>query len=131
MGKLTIILHSGDWWKVYHALSIASSAAVMGEEVIIFLTYWALQKFTRNAIESDICDDTEDEFIHSAMKRGLVRPIGEMANLSKQVGVKIFACSGSMSLFNLELDDLVDEVEGVMGMAEFLDKAENASILFI
>ncbi len=38
-----IIVHSGQWDRIYHAFSIASVLASMGEEVQVFLTYWALR----------------------------------------------------------------------------------------
>ena len=42
--KATIVLHSGDLDKVYSALIIGNGALAMGMEVVIYFTFWGLQR---------------------------------------------------------------------------------------
>lgn len=47
--KVTIVCFSGDWDKLYAALSIASGAASLGREVNLFFTFWAVGALYRGS----------------------------------------------------------------------------------
>ncbi|MBO8183374.1 MAG: hypothetical protein H0Z28_11385 [Archaeoglobus sp.] len=47
-----IIIHSGDWDRIYHGLSIASMYAFFEKKVVVFLTYWAVETIVKGEITS-------------------------------------------------------------------------------
>lgn len=114
-----IIVHSGQWDRIYHAFSIASVLASMGEEVQVFLTYWALRNICRG--EKIFDGDEERQAIESGIKRGILRELEQLVNLGKSFGrMRIIACSGSMELFGLREDELPEWVDKVGGLTEVL-----------
>ena len=49
--------------------------------------------------------------------------------VTKSIGnVRVFACSATMELFDIKLDDLEDVVDEVTGVATFIDRAKDADI---
>lgn len=122
-----IIVHSGEWDRIYHAFSIASVLASMKEEVQVFLTYWALRNI---CMQEKVFDgDEEREIIEGGIKRGILREFDQIVNLGKSFGtLRIIACSGSMELFNLKKEDLPKWVDKIGGLTEVIG-ADN--IVFI
>ena len=56
----------------------------------------------------------------------------EMLEQAKEIGpVQVLACGMSMDLFGLSLEDLESVVDGVAGVAGFLDSAQDGKILFV
>ncbi len=46
-------------------------------------------------------------------------------------GCGIWACRMASDMMHLKREDLVDEVDDIIGAMEFLEKAEGAQLLFI
>ena len=76
--------------------------------------------------------------IGTGMMKGKMKKAGfpELPELVKQVmemgETHLYACSSSMELMGLKKDDLIPEVEKVLGAAAFLDISIDADItLFI
>ncbi len=114
-----IIIHSGQLDRIYHGFSIASVLASMGEEVQVFLTYWAL----RNLCNGEKVFDSEEEreVIEKGIKRGILREINQIVNLGKAFGnMIVIACSGSMELFGIKEEELPEWVDKVGGLTEVL-----------
>ncbi|WP_202319306.1 hypothetical protein [Archaeoglobus neptunius] len=122
-----IIIHSGEWDRIYHGFSIASVLASMGEETQVFLSYWALKNLCRG-YEVFESEEAERE-IREGMKKGIVKRIEQVVNVGKAFGtLRVIACSGSMALFNIREDELPSWVDKVGGLTEVLG-ADN--VIFI
>ena len=48
-----------------------------------------------------------------------------------RAGAGIYACRMAADMMSLEEDDLVDEVDEILGAMEFLEMSEDAQMLFI
>ena len=46
-------------------------------------------------------------------------------------GAKLYACRMAMEMFDLEKDDLVPQVDGVLSAMDFFDVAAGSQVLFI
>lgn len=112
-----IIIHSGEWDRIYHAFSIASVLASMGEETIVFLTYWALKNISENAKFFE--RDEERKIIEDGIQRGIIKELEHVVNLGKSFGkLRVIACSASMELFKIDRDKLPRWVDKIGGLSE-------------
>jgi peroxiredoxin family protein len=117
-----IIVHSGDWDRIYHALSIASNFAAFEKKVIVFLTYWAVQTVVRGEI---ISKDGDTGVLREGLRTGVLKRLEDVAKLAKEIGdVRIKACITTLKLLGLEEKDLPSWVDEVGGLAEVLSAGE-------
>lgn len=120
----TFILFSGTADRLHAAATMISGLAASGVEVQVFLTYWGLWSFTREQIEqprpmSPEFAELGEKLAAKAAERGFPSWF-ELMRDAKELGeVGIHACSMSMDLLGLELDDLDPLVDGVVGTAAF------------
>lgn len=155
--KVSIILFSGELDKALASFVVATSAASMGMEVTIFFTFWGLNVIKKNP--PFMKGNGIMEKMLSVMNRGgynrlplsklnmagmgpfmlkkmmqgkKVPSVQEFIELAKQLNIKFIACEMSMSVMGLTKDDLIDDVQDVVGAVSYLDYAQNAKInLFI
>jgi peroxiredoxin family protein len=58
--------------------------------------------------------------------------IRDMIKECKELGVKFYACSNTVELMGLKREQLIDEVDDIVGATAFLEMAsEDAIVLFI
>lgn len=127
--QVTIILHSGDYDRVSYALSLALVALATGMEVHMLLTYGGLRRFTHGHLE-DLGEETTHQLrnaINRGLKSGGIEPLPEQLADAKRLGLRLYACAGTMSALNIVRDDLVPEVDEVIGLATFFKFARSAS----
>jgi len=124
MEKLFLILHSGDWDRLYHALSIATMAQALGSEVHIFLSYWALERLAKEDREGpEVVGEAHPrrELLERAVKEGHLLPLSRLLAQARAFGkVSVYACSASMALLNIGRDELPPHVDKSMGLAQFM-----------
>ncbi|HET7641001.1 MAG TPA: DsrE/DsrF/DrsH-like family protein [Ktedonobacteraceae bacterium] len=135
--RMSIIVFSGTVDKLMAASILATGGAAMGMEVEIFLTTWGLQAFRKDNYKTNmkISKDFED-YAPIMMEQMMVKKVPSwMDNLkgAMEVGdVKILACSMTMELFDMKLEDLEPVVTEVTGVATFVERAKEGRItLFI
>jgi peroxiredoxin family protein len=156
--KLSMVVFSGDLDKHIAAMIIATGAAAMGMEVVIFYTFWGTAALRdpkkrvggKNPIEKMFGmmlpkgrDKTTLSKMHMAgagtamikalMKKKNVASLGEMFEIAAQLGVKIIICEMSMDLMGFKIEEMIDYPGlSVGGVATFLaDAGESAIQLFI
>lgn len=135
--KISIILFSGTMDKLYPVAILASGAAALGMDVEIFLTFWGLNAFRRDMVNSNTKISKDFEEMASTMvtifKEKNVPHWLDMLKQAKDVGnVKVYACAMTYDLFGMKKEDLVDVIDDVVGVGEFLSRAKESQItLFI
>lgn len=153
--RISIIVFSGDLDKVLPAFIIATGAAAMGMEASLFFTFWglnALKKrrdlsgkgFLEKMFAMMMPVGTEGlglskmnffgigaKLMRVLMKRKQVASLEELAQMAREMGVKIVACQMSMDVLGIKREELWDGIE-VGGVATFLAEAAKSKLtLFI
>lgn len=154
--KTTIILFSGDYDKAMAAFIIASGAAAYDHEVTIFSTFWGLNAFRKDKHVNVKKGFLEKMFakmmprgadkmglskmnfagmgpkmIKHVVKKHNAMPLPDLIDMSKELGVKLVACTMTMDLLGLQKEELIDGIE-YAGVAAYLADAEDGNVnLFI
>lgn len=153
--RLSMVVFSGDLDRVLAAFVIASGAAASGMEVSMFFTFWGLtalrqkresrgktlfQKLmgwmtpvgTRGLGVSKMnFGGIGAKMLRTMMRQQGVPQIEEMAQMARDLGVRIVACQMSMDVMGIHKDEILDGVE-VGGVATFLgDATKSKATLFI
>ncbi|MFQ6011832.1 MAG: DsrE/DsrF/DrsH-like family protein [Nitrososphaerales archaeon] len=118
-GSMMIILHSGDYDKIHHALSIALAAADGEMQCHIFVAYDALRKFTKAQIDSVPVGSTFSRQLMPLIAKGK-----ETGNL------RLYVCASSMSVMGLRREEMIDEFDEFLGLSSFLAMTNNANLSF-
>lgn len=156
--KLSMVVFSGDLDKLLAAFIIATGAAAMFDEVVMFFTFWATPALRDPARSGGKKDMMARMFgwmlpkgagklklgkMHLAgmgtgMMKGLMtkKNVMSLEQLIKQAadsGVKIYVCQMSMDLMGFSQDELIDYPDmKLAGVAKFLGEAGTSkSTLFI
>jgi peroxiredoxin family protein len=153
--RLSMVVFSGDLDRVLAAFVIASGAAASGMEVSMFFTFWGLtalrqkresrgktffQKLmgwmtpvgTRGLGVSKMnFGGIGAKMLRAMMRQQGVPQIEEMAQMARDLGVRIVACQMSMDVMGIHKEELLDGIE-VGGVATFLgDATKSKATLFI
>ena len=134
--KMTIIAHSGTMDKLYPVFMLASAGGAMDVETHIFFTFWGLEALKKGGLEDAKLPGVMR--LGTGMMKGRIKDanvptLTELLKMCKQLGnLKIYACSTTMKMMKVEEEDLIPEVDAIVGAAAFLDIALDADIhLFI
>jgi peroxiredoxin family protein len=135
--RISIILFSGTVDKLMAASILTTGGAAMGMEVEVFLTTWGLEAFRKDGYKTNmrVSKDYED-YAPVMMQQMMAKKVPSwMDNFknAREIGdVKVFACSMTMELFDIKLEDLEPVVDDVTGVATFVERAREGEItLFI
>jgi len=118
---LSLVLFSGTDDKLNAASVLTAGAAAMGRKVNIFLQYWALDAFRSDMIHKDhgVAPEAGTEGAEAYQRHG-GQHWSEIFRQAKDIGeVSIHACSLSMEMFGLTVEDLDPIVNGQEGVASF------------
>lgn len=135
--RMSIIVFSGTVDKLMAAATLATGGAAMGLEVELFITFWGLEAFRKGNYQTNmrISKDFEDygPIMMEQMKAKNVPSWMDTLKGAKEIGeLKVYACSMTMELFGIKLEDLEPIVEEVTGVATFVERAKEGRItLFI
>ena len=154
--KKTIIVFSGDLDKVLAAFVIANGAAAMGDDVVMFFTFWGLNSIRRPEKVSAKKTFLQAMFgwmmprgagklglskmnfggmgasmMKIVMKHARVDPLPDMIKTAQEQGIKMIACTMSMDVMGITREELIDGVD-FAGVATYLGEADEANVnLFI
>jgi peroxiredoxin family protein len=131
--RMSLVIFSGTADKLTAAATLATGAAAMGVDVELFLTFWGLEALKKGAKQRPprITAEFQDygPVMMELMQAKHVPHWLDTLHDAREVGnVRVFACSATMELFDMKLDDLEDIVDEVTGVATFIDRAKDAQI---
>jgi len=127
--RVTIILHSSSYDRVTNALSLAIVSMAMEMEAHILLTYGGLNRFIKGHLEDE--EDTDSELLvmlRESIDSGRNHSIEEKLATAREMGLRLYGCANAMATMGIKHEDLVEEVDEVIGFASFIRLARNASI---
>ncbi len=149
--KLALVVFSGDLDKLFAAFSIATGAAASNMDVTMFFTFWGLRALKKKArtgksllgrllglfYGGDISRATPSKMsfggvgrwmFKKMMKANRVPSLTEMRQSAINLGVKLYGCQMSMAVMEIPKEKMIDEVEHIVGVWTFLEKAQEADI---
>jgi peroxiredoxin family protein len=149
--KLAIICSKGSLDMAYPGLILANAARMMGVEADLFFTFWGMDIITKKTVDHLKVTPVGNPAMHmpqmvgvlpgmssmatSMMHKELEKldmpPLHEFLQMVHDAGTGIFACRMAAEMFHYEKEDLVDEVDDIIGAMEFLERSEGAQLLFI
>ncbi len=149
--KLALICSKGTLDMAYPGLVLANAARMLGIDAMLFFTFWGLDIITKSKVDHLKVTPVGNPAMHmpnlvgvlpgttdlatTMMKREIERidmpPVKEFLEMIHDAGAEIYACHMSVDMNHLTMDDLVDEVDGIVGAMDFLEKAEGAQVIFI
>jgi len=150
--KLAMVIFSGE---LFAAFSMATGAAASNMEVTMFFTFWGLRALKKKAKtgrslmgrllglfyggDIDRASPSKMSFaglgrwmLKKMMKAKNVPSLAELRQTAIDLGVKLYGCQMSMEVMEIHREKMIDEVEKCVGVASFLEQAQQADItLFI
>jgi peroxiredoxin family protein len=136
--KITIIVHSGDFDKVYSAFIIGNGALAMGMEASLFFTFWGLGRLKKGQLDKGPLSKMHmwglgKLMIKSRMKKAKVVSLERLAQDFKELGGKILACDMTMDIMGISPEDLrQDLIEEYCAVGTYIAEARSSTVtLFI
>lgn len=152
--KLSMIVFSGDLDKHLASMIIATGAAAMGMEVVLFYTFWgtaALRDPKKRAKGKNLIEKmfglmlprgrnkttlsqmhmlgAGTAMIKGIMKKKNVANLDQLFEAAGMMGVKVYVCQMSMDLMGMKMEEMIDYPGmEVVGVATFLDHAKESSV---
>jgi peroxiredoxin family protein len=154
--KLAIICSKGNLDMAYPGLILANAALGEGIETLLFFTFWGFDMITKsrmNNLQFSPAGNTalhlpgRDAHMPQAMAPGMTGMATKM--LKKQIadlgvpeipdfldqivgaGGHLWACRMSADMNKLTMNDLRDDVDGIISASDFIEMTAGAQLLFI
>ncbi len=148
---LAIIVSKGSLDMAYPGLVLANAARMMGIEAKLFFTFWGMDVITKSRVDHLKVTPVGNTAMHmpqfvgglpgmtdmatTMMKKEIAKidmpPVHEFLEMIHDAGAEIYACRMAMDMMHIEPEELIDEVDSVLGAMEFLEMTEGAQLLFI
>ena len=150
--RLVIICSKGSLDMAYPPLMLATTAAAMGMDAHLYFTFWGMNMITKKTVDSLKISPVGNpalpmpnilgmipgmssmvtSMMQKKMQKMKMPTIREMIATAKESGVKFHACSPSLNMMGLKREDLIPEVDDIIGASTYLDLAsEDAITLFV
>jgi peroxiredoxin family protein len=148
--KVSIIISKGSLEGVYPGLIMANGARAEGIEANLFFTFFGMDAIHRKRHEHIKVATVGNPGMHMATWLGGVPgmssvvthmmekqmaeldipPIPEFVEMIADTGCGMFACKASADLFKMTKDDFIEQVEDIITVGEFYEKAAGGHIIF-
>ncbi len=149
--KLAIICSKGSLDMAYPGLILANAALGEGVETHLFFTFWGFEminKKTMGDLKFTMLGNTATHIPQglgglpgmtamatSKLKKSIAElDVPEIPEFLEQIvasGGHLWACRMSADMNHLTMQDLYEEVEGIISASDFIEKTEGAQLLFI
>ena len=148
--KVAIVVSKGSLEGVYPALIMANGARMDGIQADLFFTFFGLDAIRKDRQAKIKVATVGNPGLHmptllgtlpgfsalatKMMQRQMEKidtpPIPEFIELVADSGARLYACKASVDMFGLTLEDFVPQVEDIISVGEFYEKAVDGQIIF-
>src|SRR6266508_125654 len=108
--KVAIVISKGSLEGIYPGLIMANGARMDGIEADLFFTFFGL-----DAIRKDRYEQIK---------------VATVGNPGLHMPTLLYACKASVDMFGLTMEDFVPQVEEIISVGEFYEKAASGQIIF-
>ena len=144
------MISKGSLEGVYPGLIMANGARAEGIEANLFFTFFGLDAVHRQRIEHIKVATVGNPGMHIPSLVGVlpgmsaiatkmmekkmsdldIPPIHEFIEMIGDTGAGMYACKASVDMFGFSKDDFVDQIEDIITVGEFYEKAAGGEIIF-
>jgi peroxiredoxin family protein len=148
--KVAIVVSKGSLEGIYPSLIMANGARMEGIEADLFITFFGLDAIRKDRYENVKVATVGNPGMHlptwlgaipgfsalatRMMKRQMekidIPPIPEFIELVADSGTHLYACKATVDMFGLTMDDFVPQVDEIISVGEFYEKAAGGQIIF-
>jgi peroxiredoxin family protein len=148
--KVAIVISKGSLEGIYPGLIMANGARMDGIEAELFFTFFGLDAIRKDRYAKIKVATVGNPGLHmptwlgalpgfsalatKMMQRQMEKidmpPIPEFIELVHDSGVHLYACKASVDMFGLTMADFVPQVEDIISVGEFYEKAAGGQIIF-
>jgi peroxiredoxin family protein len=148
--KVAIVVSKGSLEGIYPALIMANGARMEGIGADLFFTFFGLDAIRKDRYAKIKVATVGNPGMHlptwigaipgfsalatRMMKRQMekidIPPIPEFIELVADSGVRLYACKATVDMFGLTMEDFVPQVEDIISVGEFYEKAAGGEIIF-
>ena len=133
--QMAIVLTESADDKLLPFATLVSGAVAMGFQVDVLASYWGLMAFRTNAKEVPATvspgHGPDGEHLEEALRGKKAPSWRSILEMAKSLGgLRIYACSQSMEVLGLKKEDLDPLVDGVTGVATFVDRTRSADVTY-
>jgi len=148
--KVSIVVSKGSLEGIYPGLIMANGARMEGIEADLFFTFFGLDAIRTDRFEKIKVATVGNPGMHlptwlgaipgmsriatKMMQRQMekidIPPIPEFIELVADSGAQLYACKATVDMFGLTMDDFVPQVEEIISVGEFYEKAAGGQIIF-
>jgi peroxiredoxin family protein len=148
--KVSIIISKGSLEGIYPGLIMANGARAEGIEANLFFTFFgldAIHKARHDHIKLATVGNpglhmptmagglpgistVMTHYMNHKMEQLDIPSIPEFVEMIADTGAGMYACKASVDLFGLEKNDFIDEVQDIITVGEFYERAAGGHIIF-
>jgi peroxiredoxin family protein len=148
--KVSIVISKGSLEGIYPGLIMANGARMEGIEADLFFTFFGLDAIRKDRLEKIKVATVGNPGLHmptlvgaipgfswivtKMMKRQMekidIPPIPEFIELVADSGAHLYACKATVDMFGLTMEDFVPQVDEIISVGEFYEKAAGGQIVF-
>ena len=151
--KVLFICSKATLESVYACFIMANGARMEGIESEIFFTFFGLEAIQKKKMDELHVATVGNPGMHiptmigglpgmeafatkmmkSKMEKLEIPPVSEFIEIMAASGVKMWACKLAIEMFELKEEDLIDDLNGVLTVGDFYQRAEGegTQIIFI
>jgi len=154
--KVSVICAKGALEDVYASLILANGARMEGIEANLFFTFFGLNAIRKNRMDrlhTATVGNPAMEMpgglpfptflgsipgveagVSAMMKKEMdkldIPPVSEFLEIITASGGKIYACKLAVDMFKLKREDFYDDLDGILTVGDFYQKAAGGQIIF-
>jgi peroxiredoxin family protein len=148
--KVSIIISKGSLEGIYPGLIMANGARAEGIEADLFFTFFGLDAIHKGRYDHIKVATVGNPGLHvatwlggfpgmssvmthylaSKMEKLDIPSIPEFVEMIADTGARLYACKASVDLFGLDRQDFIPQVEDIITVGEFYEKAAGGQIIF-
>ena len=149
--KVAIICSKGSLDMAYPGLILANAARMMGIDAIMFFTFWGMDVINEKRVDKLHTGIVGNPATHMpAMLAGLpgvegmatkmmkkkieeldIPTVRELIEMLDDAGAELYGCQLAVDMMDVDEEDLLPQVKGVISAMDFFEKSEGAQTIFI